>query len=58
MLPLGNTNLSLVNVTVTFTGYGADDSTVIGMEACCAVNVTVCSVARLIFCVCVAKSRS
>ena len=47
-LPSGKMNLSLTRVTTTVTGYGAEESTVTGMAARCAVKVTVRSVARVI----------
>ena len=47
VLPSGKVNLSLLSVTTTVTGYGADDSTVTGMAARCDVKVTVRSVASV-----------
>ena len=58
VLPSGKVNLSLVKVTTTVTGYGDPESTVTGMAARCAVNVTVCSVARVMCPVCPVKAAS
>ena len=46
-LPSGKVNLSLLRVTTTVTGYGAEERTVTGMAARCAVKVTVRSVANV-----------